>query len=215
MSIAQTERSFGLAVINTLEGRAEKRPVVAALLSCQPDDGDRLVIRRLINGAQGLGRKIALLDLNLEPPALTFRGEVDQRSLAKFLSEGGEGKIAAPAGGILALTARSEDRDSLLALGPGDLAKLIGRLEGSFDLILLTGPSPLRHSLGELIALAADLQYLIVRQEVTTLFQAQSTVERLRRLGIEPAGFIFSDRRYPIPQKLYSFLFRSGLRRRA
>lgn len=198
---------FGLGLLNAMNRRAGGGPIRAAVLPCKTGDGATTVVGELVKCAQMSGRTVALLDMNFMHPSVYPGLRANRLDLDDFLEYGNFDPIRCPEDGILWTGSNRRNVNLALELGLKDVQGLISRFGDDFDLVVIDGPAVLHNNLSEIIALSVDQTYMVVRQERTTQMQAFQALDRLRRLNIEPAGFIYNDRKRSIPDSVYHLFF--------
>jgi len=194
-------------LLNAMDRRAGGGPIRAAILPCRSGDGATTVVGELVKCAQMSGRTVALLDMNFMHPSVYPGLRANRQDLDDFLEYGNYDAIRCPEDGILWTGSNRRNVNLALELGLRDVQELLARFGDDFDLVIIDGPAVLHNNLSEIIALSVAQTYLVVRQQQTTQLHALQAADRLRRLNIEPSGFIFNDRKRPIPESVYRLVF--------
>ncbi len=207
MNNIKPQNGFGLGLMSAMARRAKGDKICAAILSCSSGDGASTVIARLATSAIAGGRKIALLDFNFAHPSPSLLSDMKPRDIASLIRQESDEIILCPGEGVYWAAPIKGDDSLATRINIRQIKSLLARFHENFEMVIIDGPALLNSNLGEIIALAADQTYLVVRQESTTHHEVHHAIERLQNIGVEPAGLIYNDRSLPIPDALYKILF--------
>lgn len=204
---ATTATPLGMDLLNAIERNAASNgshAIRVALLGCGQGDSAPRVLVEMAKSAAAVGRRVAIIDLDLQRPRDLSALGCPRTDLSAF---GANPDAPLPDGNPVWIGGEPG-----VALAPGQVpgravSQLLKRTAGAFDLVLVEGPALLNNNLGDMIIDGCDQTYLIVRQNTSTLYEVDHAIERVRRLGHEPSGLIFTDRSRSIPQFVYRLLF--------
>lgn len=199
--------SYAIGLLNAMAHNASNGQIISAILPCKAGDGATAVVKDIVKCAQKSGKRLALLDLDIFYPTDFSNLKITKADLWGFVNKAQKEQIACPKEGVLWI-GPGENKEKLAAdLGIQEVKNLIDRLKDNFDIIIFDCPPVLGSNICETISLNVEQSYLVVKQESTTYFQVNHAIERLRRIGVEPAGIILSGRRLTIPRAFYKLLF--------
>ena len=198
-----------LAAIDRAAGVEERHGAhLVTILPCGGGDGASTVLREVVHSAARAGRRVALVDMDLEHPRSQ---EIDGATIINLeeLLEG-DGDVGCPEGNLLWVKSSITDPNLMLELNGPLVTKTLNRLRPNFDHIFVDAPPVLLGNLSHLIAQRCDQVYLTVRQQFTPQSNVESAVSLLSSVGIGTTGLIYNDRRFLVPQGVYKMLFRGG-----
>lgn len=205
---------FASDILNAIERKAHSQNGVAAgrarivaVFSCSRRDGGSTIVEELARGAQQLGRRVALIDLNIHDHYNFGKLQSKKLDLFEALTTEEGSSLVSPDEGLLWIAPLPDQAEKIPNIRGKYLMSLFERLREPFDYVFVDAPAILNSNLSELISLTVDQSYLVVRQQKTSQVHAEHAIERFTEIGRPPTGLIFNDRRLIIPNMIYRLFF--------
>ena len=187
-----------------------RRLNVLVLTSARPLEGKTTLICNLAISMAALGRKVLLIDGDMRRPRLHQIFELPNESgLSSLLQSSGTGREADETiqksfvPNLSVLTSGPTDFASTILLHTGAIGKLLDRLRGQYDTILIDTPPTLLTADARVIGNVADAVLLITRAGKTSSEDARTVSQLFKEDGTFVLGSIFND--YALPNKDHSY----------
>jgi len=171
-------------------------PRVIVVTSPVPNEGKSTTCANLAVMLAQAGIRTLLLEGDLRRPRvvdyLGLEGAVGLTDVLVGRADLGDVVQTWGSDGLSVLASGSIPPNPSELLGSQNMITLLGRLEGSFDVILIDAPPLLPVADGAILAAKSDGALLVVRHGVTTRPQAQAAVQALESVDARLLGTVFN-----------------------
>lgn len=195
--------------LHLLEESDDIRQHVMLFVRCdnEPSEGDPM--RTIAREARERGISTAIVDLNNQGTLDFSETAGKPLSLTQYIS-----RDEIPTGAHTWVRV-SSDVSKMAAANGHPAPRLMDALKTirrNHQLVMIDFPATMNAVLAELPAALTAQVYLIVRHGETRTDRIAQIVSRLEAAGSHPSGIIYTDRKYPVPEWLYTLLFKHGRR---
>jgi protein-tyrosine kinase len=161
--------------------------------------------------ATRIAGSVCVVDANLHSPSLHQHFKRDNQSgLAELIQHPEKPllEVAEPVfeGNLSLLSAGSTEQDREELLRSADLKLRMGELRQQFSHVLIAAPPVHQHLDALILGQFADGIVLIVKANSTRRNAAREVREQIAASRIQVLGVVLDDRRFPIPEVIYSRL---------
>jgi capsular exopolysaccharide synthesis family protein len=195
-----------LRAVLATAGRAGTYPKSILVTSATPNDGKTMTAVNLAIALAAADMRVILIDGDFHRPMVgtIFDAKVQRDGFIRLLrDEAGLEEASIPAKGYpglrLVLSSREQMHD-LNILESDGVAKLLRRLEGAADVVVIDAPPIPEVAEALWLAAVAECVLLCVRIGHTRRDRLEQLRELLGRRGIAPLGFVMTTRERPAPE---------------